>query len=42
MAPSETVMDHMDRENVHNNFCSFDELLHVLIPTVGETTTDRD
>lgn len=32
-------MDHMDRENVYINFCSFDELL--LIPTVGETTADR-
>lgn len=39
MAASETVMDHMDKEKVYINFCSFDELLS--IPTVGETTANR-
>lgn len=39
MAASETVMDHVDREKVYINFCSFDELLS--IPNVGETTADR-
>lgn len=39
MAASETGMDHMDREKVYINFCSFDELLS--IPTMGETTADR-